>query len=560
MEEIRSYKVLFLGQKGKYRLPANHFQSKLKYIYCDNRETINREDVSFVPDLILFDSPFLESDMVEGFKALKKEWETVPVVAIIVEKDERYLKDFYSAGIFDIVRTQHFEEDIFGVFTKILDYYERKENSEILINSISEAATNLQEKNTILQTSLDILSHDTKNLFFSLSILLDQLPVSSQQSLLKATFDELYNEIMEAVGYLWSKKRIYCVLDEINNLKLTSQRIPLCVYSRIILKHCSRYLLYIETSSLFKNAIINLIENALKYSPEQEPVTVFLERIDNQVAIHIMDKGPGIPGQEKENIFSRDYRLLSTRQIEGTGKGLWITKNIVEKEGGCLEVRDNENQGAVFTLKIPAFKLDELAINRTDLMTWFNISASELNRKEKALQTVLKLQELETHEDFNSILFATILDHLRKEKKLKNSEEFNRKLKDLKKLNPEGKTVLIIDDSIHVHYYLGSFLTEFGYRIVEFNTNGIDGISTYKDTAPDLVTLDFIMPQMSGIETARNILNLNPKAKILFLTALGDHPDFLDKVKTIFPHENYRILTKPVNRDILRKTVAQFLA
>jgi two-component system, OmpR family, sensor histidine kinase CiaH len=103
---------------------------------------------------------------------------------------------------------------------------------------------------------------------------------------------------------------------------------------------------------LLELAVNNLIENALKYSPEASPVTVQLLRNNRSVELKVMDEGEGIPDDEKAMIFRKFYRVGSeqTRKTKGTGLGLYLSRSIIRKHRGTLAVTDNQPAGSIFTI------------------------------------------------------------------------------------------------------------------------------------------------------------------------------------------------------------------
>ena len=104
-----------------------------------------------------------------------------------------------------------------------------------------------------------------------------------------------------------------------------------------------------------KSVVLNLIENAIKYSPGDADVNVSL-RSDNDSAILIVsDEGIGIPAKEKNQIFQKFYRMGSeiTRKTKGTGLGLYIVKKIVEEHSGKIKVSDNNPKGSIFEITFP---------------------------------------------------------------------------------------------------------------------------------------------------------------------------------------------------------------
>ncbi len=103
------------------------------------------------------------------------------------------------------------------------------------------------------------------------------------------------------------------------------------------------------------SAIINLLENAVKYSPESTTIAVKLNTKGKQSLLQIADQGPGVQEGEKLNIFDKFYRVGNeeTRSAKGTGLGLFIVKSVSEGHLGKVYVSDNEPVGSIFTILLP---------------------------------------------------------------------------------------------------------------------------------------------------------------------------------------------------------------
>ncbi|MCW5921131.1 MAG: sensor histidine kinase [Saprospiraceae bacterium] len=98
----------------------------------------------------------------------------------------------------------------------------------------------------------------------------------------------------------------------------------------------------------------NLLENAVKYSPEGTPVEISATVEHGQMQLRVADSGHGIPDTEKKAVFEKFYRLGNeeTRQSTGTGLGLYIVSQVVKAHGGAIQVTDNKPQGTVFVVEI----------------------------------------------------------------------------------------------------------------------------------------------------------------------------------------------------------------
>jgi signal transduction histidine kinase len=104
-----------------------------------------------------------------------------------------------------------------------------------------------------------------------------------------------------------------------------------------------------------RQVLSNLIDNAIKYSPEGEEVVVRALGDDGRVQISVVDRGPGIPSDQQRLIFEKFGRAdVPGGSKPGTGLGLFIARSIAEAHGGTLEVASHAEAGATFTLTLPA--------------------------------------------------------------------------------------------------------------------------------------------------------------------------------------------------------------
>lgn len=109
-----------------------------------------------------------------------------------------------------------------------------------------------------------------------------------------------------------------------------------------------------ETS--FPSIITNLIDNAIKYSPNQKEIFVELFNEKNATVLSVRDKGCGISDTDKEKIFNKFYRAGNeeTRSAKGTGLGLYIVNYIVFNHGASILIKNNQPNGSVFEIRFNA--------------------------------------------------------------------------------------------------------------------------------------------------------------------------------------------------------------
>ncbi|HZX56610.1 MAG TPA: ATP-binding protein, partial [Ilumatobacteraceae bacterium] len=103
-----------------------------------------------------------------------------------------------------------------------------------------------------------------------------------------------------------------------------------------------------------ERAVSNLVANAIKYSPDDEPVDVTISIEGNDVLVAVTDRGPGIASDSQERIFERFERLEESRKQTGTGLGLYITRRLARAMGGDVTVSSVPGAGSTFLLRLPA--------------------------------------------------------------------------------------------------------------------------------------------------------------------------------------------------------------
>jgi two-component system sensor histidine kinase KdpD len=106
-----------------------------------------------------------------------------------------------------------------------------------------------------------------------------------------------------------------------------------------------------------QRVLVNLIENALRLSPPDEPVHVRVTATRKEVLIRVIDHGPGVPPAERERIFEPFHRVPGRRNDRGAGLGLAIAQGFAAANEGRLWLESREGQGASFVLALPLVEL-----------------------------------------------------------------------------------------------------------------------------------------------------------------------------------------------------------
>jgi signal transduction histidine kinase len=99
--------------------------------------------------------------------------------------------------------------------------------------------------------------------------------------------------------------------------------------------------------------VLNLLSNALKYSPPGTPVDMMIRPRKHDILVAVTDRGSGIAPEDQPHIFERFYRTKGPLKKESVGLGLYITKTLVESHGGRIWVKSKPGQGSTFTFTLP---------------------------------------------------------------------------------------------------------------------------------------------------------------------------------------------------------------
>jgi len=229
----------------------------------------------------------------------------------------------------------------------------------------------------------------------------------------------------------------------------------------------TEYWTYIDTEKIDK-AIYNLLSNSFKFTPEGGKIAVSVRRADNglsnNVVIIVEDNGKGIAEQNIDKIFDRFFQGDTSTLQQGTGIGLWLTKQFIEMHNGIISVSSEVGRGTAFTIML------------TDGQEFKDMASSEPEYSHIGLLDVVEQRS-------NDIV--------------PESEKAKTEV-------PESKpSILVVEDNDDIREYLNTGLSPL-YNITTA-CNGKEGLDTARQTIPDLVITDITMPVMDGIEMSRTL-------------------------------------------------------
>jgi two-component system sensor histidine kinase KdpD len=232
----------------------------------------------------------------------------------------------------------------------------------------AEKAQVLQARETLERALLNSISHDLRtplvSIIGALSSLRDRtLRIDDQrgQDLLNGAWDEA-ERLNRFVGNLLDMTRLEAGELKINKEPCDVQDLIGCSLAALDRKLEGKDVsvqlaaplpLVSMDMVLMTQVLINLIDNALKYSPVDSPIEILARTTPNALLVEVLDRGPGVPDHDLQRVFEKFYRLPVPESVNGTGLGLSICKGIVEAHQGKIWAQNRSGGGLHITCQLP---------------------------------------------------------------------------------------------------------------------------------------------------------------------------------------------------------------
>ena len=257
----------------------------------------------------------------------------------------------------------------------ILDITERKNYTKKLENTVDQRTIELkkalakeQELNELKTKFLSLVSHEFKTPLSGIltsTILLGKYKLTEQQEKREKHLETITNK----VHYLNNILNDFLSVEKLetgkikykyDNFKL-SKVVDEVIYNANMLLKVGQKIKYpenIDEISLIQDektielSLSNLVNNAIKYSPENSVIEIGIKQDAFHTTFNIKDNGMGIPEADQKNIFNRYFRAENALLTQGTGIGLNIIKSHLENIGGTITFESKENIGSTFVMKI----------------------------------------------------------------------------------------------------------------------------------------------------------------------------------------------------------------
>ncbi|MGI9542304.1 MAG: hybrid sensor histidine kinase/response regulator transcription factor, partial [Cyclobacteriaceae bacterium] len=226
----------------------------------------------------------------------------------------------------------------------------------------------------------------------------------------------------------------------------------------------SELLAFFDRDKLEK-IIYNLLSNAFKFTPDQGTIIFSASYDHNQMTMTVTDSGRGIPLEKLNYIFDRFYQVddSQTREQEGTGIGLALTKELIVLMNGSIEVNSDPESGSTFHIIIPMEKVHTSPAPVSSLLAGQEGPSSTFDEED-----------------------------------LKSDRLTDRSLRPGK-----SNLVLVVEDNVDMRNYIRQQLCE-DYEVLEA-LHGQDGLNQARHQVPDLIITDLMMPRMDGTELCQQL-------------------------------------------------------
>jgi signal transduction histidine kinase/ligand-binding sensor domain-containing protein/AraC-like DNA-binding protein len=237
--------------------------------------------------------------------------------------------------------------------------------------------------------------------------------------------------------------------------------------------NCDELLVWIDPEKMDK-IIFNLISNAFKFTLPGGLITISINKNrinvdEGTYTISISDTGKGMDQKHLEHIFDRFYQIENKEngQTIGTGIGLHLSKELIEKQHGTISVISREGFGSTFTITMP---LGKKHLKPEEISQDLNIQASYHHKKDQEIEPV-------------------------------ENQSYDNESED--QSDTEGTIILIVEDDLDILNYLED---EFSvdYKVIKAN-NGNDGWKLAFERTPDLIVSDIMMPGIDGLQLCRKV-------------------------------------------------------
>lgn len=241
-----------------------------------------------------------------------------------------------------------------GCILTLHDVNEEKQLDEMKLDFVAMAAHELRTPLTSIKGYMYIFLRDYKDVLNEKqSTILSRINISSKR--LSSLVENLLNVTRIEKGRItlniqptdWVKNIEEVIIEIIDQAKDKKLQLNFIKPNQPI---------FVEVDKLRINEVLmNLLANAVNYTPPEGKIVIWVEKVDNQIITHIQDTGEGIPKEALPHLFTKFFRVsgILEQGSKGTGLGLYIAKSIVEVHNGKIWVQSELGKGSTFSFSLP---------------------------------------------------------------------------------------------------------------------------------------------------------------------------------------------------------------
>ena len=232
------------------------------------------------------------------------------------------------------------------------------------LTSSKQSAQKLEQERKKIQELVSDISHQTKTPLANILLytqLLQEQPLDTQSLRLVGEIRQQSEKLEFLIQSLVKTSRLETGTIQLTPTKNEVSGMIVSAIGQIESKAESKQIRIIYTpvsctvkfdSKWTQEAVFNILDNAVKYSPEASEITVSVKEFELFACISVEDNGIGIPEDELPRIFGRFYRGRNVAEQSGVGIGLYLSRQIIEEQGGYITV-ESSGSGAVFKIYLP---------------------------------------------------------------------------------------------------------------------------------------------------------------------------------------------------------------
>lgn len=227
------------------------------------------------------------------------------------------------------------------------------------------SARNLREQKAKIETLVSDISHQTKTPIANILLyaqLLEEQELPDEAKPLAASLVGQSEKLKTLIEALVKTSRLETGIFQFQPRQTEVQPMlaeavgqfkPKAAAKRIALKLESTDAEAVFDPKWTSEAVCNLLDNAIKYTPEGGAVSIRVSEYDMFCRIDVTDNGPGIPEEEQAKVFQRFYRSPGNADTEGVGIGLYLARQIITGQGGYIKLTSTPGEGAAFSAFLP---------------------------------------------------------------------------------------------------------------------------------------------------------------------------------------------------------------